>query len=121
MTSTVEASMRGAMQLPLDMLEMFDSAGASNKLFQWWQELEARIARTAEGSAPVPRAVRECAIRYIQCMADKWDCSRSSFFNCVALFDDPSSAAWLSSMPSVANVVAPQAPRRPCAPLSWPS
>ena len=79
--------MTAPMQLPFDVLERFDAIGASKEVFELWQELEARAARTAEGNVPVPPTVRQCAIRYIDRMAQQSGFSWSSFYLCVALFD----------------------------------
>lgn len=85
--ATTQAGVREDAALSMEELEVLDKSGASNELFEWWEELETRTARRVNGSIPLPRTVREMAIRYIERMAKEVGLSRSSFFLCVALMD----------------------------------
>ena len=83
----MDAAAIDEVQLPLDMIETLEKFGASNELFERWQELEARTTISSDGSTPVPPGVRERAVWHIECMARQAGCLWNSFFRCVALFD----------------------------------
>jgi len=74
-------------QLSEEMLEEFGQAGASNEVFEWWTLLETRAKTQAHGSTPLPRVVRDAAVRHIETMAKQTGCQWSAFFLCIALFD----------------------------------
>lgn len=74
-------------QLSEEILEEFAQAGASNEVFEWWTVLEARAKTQTHGSTPLPRAVRDAAVRHIETMAKQTGCQWSALFLCVTLFD----------------------------------
>jgi len=69
-----------------DILEAFERAGVSNEILEWWTHLEARN-EVQLGSIPLPRAVRDGAVRHIEKMAKQTGCQWSALFLGVALFD----------------------------------
>lgn len=77
----------GKAQVSDEILEALEKAGVSDELFDWWTVLEARAKRQLHGSTPLPRAVRDAAVRHIEKMAQQTGCQWSALFLCVALFD----------------------------------
>lgn len=71
-----------------DVLELFEEAGASNELFEWWQALTLRLdAGDPCDVTPLPPSVRNVAVQCIERMAKEIGSSWNSFFLGVAIFD----------------------------------
>jgi len=76
-----------AIQISEEIFEAFERAGVSNEILEWWTVLEGRGETQAHGSTPLPRAVRDGAVRHIEKMAKQTGCQWSALFLGVALFD----------------------------------
>jgi len=77
----------GTTQLSDEILEGFENACASNQIVERWILHDARTKVRVDGAVPLPRAVRDGAIRYIEKMAQLTGCQWGALFLSVALFD----------------------------------